>query len=171
MIEKFTQGPFVAYADNGTTKNAIGDYTSTGGGFRVSPGAGQIWAVYRLTLIVAGSGNLTADGYGPKAALTNGVTLQYVSQSSGSAVQSLTGNFPIKSNAEYAGLFYDMAEHVFGSGDNFITGRFTFARSGAPIYLYGASSDYFEVLLQDDFSSMPALTRHTFAFHYMQAGG
>ena len=51
---------------------------------------------------------------------------------------------------------YDVQQLDWGSGNNVLLARWTFARMGTPLQLHGHQNERLEVVLQDDFSGLIA---------------
>ncbi len=143
--------------DGSGTKNAIGDYSSGTTDFKIAPAAGEVMRLTRLLLTI-GDGSLTNYYGGLLAALTNGIVVQ--KRNAGGVLIDLTDNVPIKINAGWGILCYDVAEHQHGgAGDEYLHGRWTFTKAGAPIRLVGDDGEFFTVRMAD---SMVGLALHEF---------
>ncbi len=105
--------------------------------------------VYRLIVMIEDTGALAADNYGALGTLTNGIRVQHVS---GNTTTNLDGGLAIKSHAHWARLCYDMAEHTFGSGANFVVVRWTFERAGIPLHI--ENTDQLKVTINDDLTGL-----------------
>ncbi len=77
----------------------------------------------------------------------------------GGVVKDLTDGLPIKSNAAWGRVCYDIDISTFGTGDNFVECRWTFAKSGKFLELNGQAGEWLEAYLSDDLSG---LVSHTF---------
>jgi hypothetical protein len=154
-------GALYDLADDGRTWSA-----EAPGSFRFPNGADSPeWvAIGRCVIYVQGSGQLTADKFGPISALSNGIDLRVVR--SNGQLYSLTDPFPITANSTLKEHCYDVSRHDYGSGDNAIAAQWDFWRSGAPVYL--APGDYIEALVRDDLSD---LSRCTFKFDGVKLKG
>ena len=117
----------------GGTTNAIGNYSGAGDTeFYLAATNGDVIELHRMIVFIEDTGNLLADGYGAGSALTEGMTLA-LKDADDNVLSSLP--FTIKTNAEWAAICHDLTSHDFGSGNNYITARWTFSRFGAPIVL------------------------------------
>jgi hypothetical protein len=143
--------------DGSGTYNAIGDY---GGGqvFKLAPGADEVMSVARMIVSIRDSGAMSAEKYGFLNELSTGVTVG-VYDNDGLLFLLTDADEPITSNAMWGGYCYDVDLKTFGSGDEFLLVRWTFARFGAPIVLQGAYGQYLGVTLNDD---MTGLVEQTF---------
>ncbi len=101
---------------------------------------------------------MQAEEYGNLgAALTNGITVRL--QDSGGTVLDLTDGLPVKTNAGWGQLCYDVDLKSWGAGNELLLVRWTFERAGQPLRLEGEDSGRLEVVLNDDFTGLLA---HTF---------
>ena len=147
---------FLDTAGNGTgTKDAIGDYSS-GQKFWIGPPAGKCYVLHRCIVQIRDTANPSADGYGNLAALTNGIE---PSVTINGTKTDLSDGLTVKTNATWGRVCFDVKLDAFGSGNDFISVRWTFSKSGQPFILYGDDSDRFDMLLQDN---LTGLVGHTF---------
>jgi len=145
---------------DGSNMNANVD-GSTPVPFYAGPPAGKDWLIWRMLVMIKDNANITADNYGGIDILTagNGVTLKVREGPTGKEILDLTDNHAIKSNAEWGVFCYDIAPHTFGSGDNYVLVRWTFAKAGEPLRLSSVRSEKLVLLVQDN---LAALTGHHF---------
>ena len=97
------------------------------------------------------------EKYGNISALTNGIQIRV--QDDTGTLLDLTDGLPIKSNAHWGRFCYDDDIKDWGSGNEFVQGRWTFSKAGAPIRLDGNTNRRLEILLDDSFTG---LIDHTF---------
>jgi hypothetical protein len=152
--------PFFAYldtvGDGSGTKNAIGNYLSTAEEFLYTA-YGQGVAVNRLIIMIEDGTGIRAERYASLAqALTNGVTI-YTKDADGNTMEDLTAGIPIKQNAQWGALCYDVELREWGAGNEFILVRWTFGHAGNPLHLDAYES--IVVGLNDDFTEV---VTHTF---------
>ena len=133
------------------TKTAIGNY-STPTIFYIQPPAGTIYRLSRMLPFVEDVGTFDSGSYGNGITLTNGITVR-VQDDSGTLLD-LTDGLPIKLNTHWARLCYDMAISKFGTGNEYLHARWTFAKSGQMVRLVGNNNERLEVVLNDDFSDL-----------------
>lgn len=142
--------------DGSGSKNANGDYSVSGLGetiFYIAPESTQVFEVARLIVSVYDTATMQAQEYGNLGgALGNGITVR-VSDSSG-VVNDLTDGVPITINAEWAALCYDADLKSWGSGNELLGVRWTFAKSGEPVRLAGKLGEKLEVVLNDDLTGL-----------------
>ena len=117
--------------DGTGTINAIGDYSGAVTDFKFTYNVSNKTAlIYRLLAYIRDGGTIRADSYGAIAnGLTNGIQLAVLDEN-GDVKLDLTHTHPIKVNGDWAMHCYDMAEHTFGAGDNFVTARWLKEPSG-----------------------------------------
>ena len=135
-------------------KQATGDHTPA----RFYVGSpGRVITINRLIVHISDAANPSSDEYGNLgAALTNGIAVN-VKDVSGTVVLDLTDALPIKTNADWGRVCYDVQLTSFGAGNDFIQVRWTFAKSGRPLTLPPGYT--FGVDLNDDFTGLDG---HTF---------
>lgn len=133
--------------DGTGTKNAIGNYAGSPTEFKVTAQPNEYLSIERVLVGLSDAGTFDSGGYGNGLALTNGISA-YVTDNLGTIVYYLTDeDNPIKTNGDWAHTCYDLTVHAFGSGDQYMAVRWTFARAGQPIELLPGWSVNF--LLED----------------------
>ena len=158
---------FLSTNGDGTgTVNANGDYSSTEGEFYIAPPSGYHYNITRMLVFVEDSANFSSDEYGNlNTALTNGVRV--VVKEHGTEILDLTAGDSIKTNAQWSQYCYDAQSISFGSGNDFLAVRWTFAKSGSPVYV--SPNQRLSVLLNDN---LTGLVTHTFMVQgYRRAKG
>lgn len=135
-------------------KNAISDYSSGQNFLLTCPANVSFIELYRGIVYIEDSGNFSSAGYGNLSGLSNGIEARL--EKIGETID-LTDGQPIKTNAEWSKICYDVNYVSFGSGNNALSVRWTFARAGAPFKLYPGESLVF--YLSDD---LTGLVQHTF---------
>jgi len=152
---------FFRYADvvgDGTgNANANGNYV-TPTDFKVVPGAGQILRIARFILMVEDSGSFDSGYYGNGLTLTNGLK-PYVERNGVRQYIVSGGQPPILTSGDVAGFCHDLDLRSWGSGNQFLTARWTLTKAGQFLRLDGDNNDEWGVELQDDFSG---LVKHRF---------
>ena len=147
-------------SDDGTTageKNAIGNYSGGGLGetfFHIEAEQGETLALYRMLIKIRDGGPFSADDY---AGITSGLStgmLAQVREPNDDVVLDLTDGEPIQIVPDWARLCHDTSLFDFGSGDDFISVRWTFANSGSPLILTPGRK--FGMLMRDDMSALDA---------------
>lgn len=140
------------FCRNGSVENARGNY-ATPTKFSIVPGAGQWFRIERLLVHIEDTNGMQAQEYGNLgSALTNGIIVQTARD----GVQTLdyTDGLPVKTNADWGRVCYDVDLKTWGAGNEVMQVRWTFAKSGTPIRLAGSEGDSFDIILEDDFSGL-----------------
>jgi len=143
--------------DGTGTKSAIGNYSSSATSFMIKPPDNYIYYLQRMIVMIEDGGAVDSGAYGNNITLTNGIHI-HKSNDDG-VILDFTDEFPIKTNADWGKLCYDVHNVNFGLGNEFVNVRWTFAKSGAPLKIDGNRGEKFEVILNDNFSG---LVSHTF---------
>ena len=123
--------------------------------FQPSLNSMSCFEIHRMIVMIEDAGAIAADNYGVLSALSNGIRVQHVNEHS--VVTDLDGGVAIKTNAHWARLCYDMTEHTFGAGSNFVLVRWDFTDVGEPIQL--EDTEQFQVTVSDN---LTGLTDHHF---------
>ena len=154
---------------DGTNDNMNVDGSSTPVPFYRGPPVGETWAIHRMIVLIEDNANFTADGYGGVATLTNGIDFSiFTGGVAGTETEDLLDGDPVNSVADWASNCYDMAEHTFGSGNNFIVIRWTFTKMGRPLILQGDVNDIICLVINDD---LTGLVKHQAHIQGHQIGG
>lgn len=139
--------------DGTGTTNANGDYSSTPLSLKYSDGdASDTCLIHRLIVMIEDAGSFDSGKYGNNITVTNGIRV-YVRDSEDNILEELTA-FPITTNGEWGGHCHDITVHSFGSGNEVMSVRWTFSKSGQPVILNYTDGEYLEVYLNDDFSGL-----------------
>ena len=141
--------------DGSGTKDAVGNYSDAGLGqtdFILQPPVGSVFMLTRLLWSLADSGAMNSGGFGSGSALTNGIEIFKIQDAT--TVLDVTDGLPIKTNGDWVRLCYDLDLHDFGPGNNYLSARFTFLKSGAIISLSGNNLEKLVVRLHDDMSGL-----------------
>jgi hypothetical protein len=143
--------------DGTGVSSAIGDYSSTEAILSIQPPPGTIYRIARMVVYIEDSGTFDSGLYGNGAALTNGIVLRVVDDSS--TISDLTAGKPIKENQQWGRACYDTNHSSYGSGNESLAIRWTFTKSGVYIRLDGDNNERLEAVFND---SLTALVDHTF---------
>ena len=103
---------------------------------------------------------VAGEKYGGGLALTNGIQILVTDGST--TLLDITDGVPVKTNAGYARTTFQVVDHVFGTGNEYVSVRFDFGLfSGREkgLRLIGGKSHELQVLLDDD---MQFLVTHSF---------
>lgn len=155
MSERKIISRFLDTDGDGTgTKNANGNYSGAAEEFFIAPDEGEDWTITRMLVNIADEAVMQAEEYGNLgAALTNGVKVE-VHNDSG-LVYSLTDpNYPVKTNAGWAAYMFDVHLLTWGSGDELLNGRWTFAKSGVPVRLRSRFGEKLVVTVNDNLTGL-----------------
>ena len=160
IAEKFISQHLSLTGLPGGTHNAIGDYSdATGSGetqFYITPGAGKKMVITRLLVSISDSGSFDSGKYGNNIVLANGIKLE-ARDGDTVVLREFTNGHTIKINPEWAHFCFDSSLSEYGTGDEHLNVRWTFAKSGKDLLL--EDDDRLTVVLNDDFSD---LTGHYF---------
>ena len=120
--------------------------------YRLKPPAGEIWKIARLILYIRDAGAFDSGGWGNNlgSPLTNGI--QVVSYENAQEFHWLYP--PVKSHGDIASVCHDLTYQDFGSGDAFITARWSFTKFGQYLRLHGDEGDELRILVQDDLTHL-----------------
>jgi len=106
----------------------------------------------------AGSGFYAERYGGMAAALTAGITIGVygtVDMVPDQLLYALTdANHPIQSNADWTSYCYDTDYISYGQGDDMLVSRWTFAKSGQPVYLDGDKGQYLALVTGDTLTAL-----------------
>ena len=137
--------------DGSGTTNAIGDYSAVATSFKITDTSG--WgSIERIMISYRDTGSFDTELYGNGIALTNGLKV-FLKDTNDAVIQEYTA-FPIKTNGDWASHCYDWAYFDTGTGDNYASIRWTFAKSGQPVIVKFDQGEYLEVLLNDSFINL-----------------
>jgi hypothetical protein len=124
-----------------------------------APGTGFL-AIFRLIVTIEDNANITADGYGGLNTLTNGIDIAVKSGGpTGTVELDLLDGDPVKNIIAWGEHSFDVSEHTFGSGNNFVLARWTFSKAGRPLVLDANHNEALVATINDD---MTGLVKHQF---------
>lgn len=113
--------------------------------FRVAPPSDETWDIIRLLFSMTDETVMDDSKFGGATALTNGVVIRY----SNNGVLRTIAKW--KDNSQIADSMYDVTySDKAPAGSYGLRGRWTFTNAGGIIKLAGATSDYLEILVQDN---------------------
>lgn len=146
---------------DGTNFSANVNGSVTAVPFYAGPSGEENWAIHRLLVTIEDNATIAADNYGGISSLTNGMTVKMMRghPTTGAVLHDLLDGDPIKDHIGWAEHCYDVTEHTYGAGNNFVVVRWTFARAGRPVILTGHKNDKLVITVNDDLST---LVRHQF---------
>lgn len=131
--------------DGSGTLNLNGDYSSTPLWAHWKNDTGHNVEMTRTIIKIQDSGVMDAEKYGNGITLTNGLRFYKRDEN---VIQELTA-YPLLTSGDLAGHCHDVTLHKFGTGDEVISVRWTFEKSGSPIHLGHGES--IGILLNDSF--------------------
>jgi hypothetical protein len=155
-----------SYADAIASTPVPVDITGTGTGthtihiptvFKLAPPSGVTYDVARILVTIQDNAAATAGSYGAMSTLANGVQIFHKRSGTGNGnvVKEITDGIPIKSNAHFARISgVDVQTINWGSGDDIVSVRCTFAKAGLPLILHGSHGDTLEFHVNDDHSDL-----------------
>ncbi|MHC4316827.1 MAG: hypothetical protein ACYSW3_30670 [Planctomycetota bacterium] len=155
MPKKLISRVLDTVGDGSGTTDAIGNYA--GGSiedFMIKPASDEVFVLTRMLIQVVDTTGMDADKYGNNITLTNGIHV-LVTDGVGSTIMELTDpNNPIIANGDWGAFCYDVDVKTWGTGNNHLLARWTFAKSGEDVYLRGHRGEQLVVRLNDDFSGL-----------------
>jgi len=152
--------PFFRYADTVGDGSGSVEMNVASGVFKLAPLAGESKIlVERVLISVRDTGTFDTNAYGNGIALTNGIGMALHRASDDAVLIDLLGGYPIKTNGDWAAACYDMNVATYGSGDQVMSIRWTFSKTGVPLVV--KSGEYLGVTIADD---LTALSHQRFFF-------
>ena len=138
--------------DGTGTKNANVDGSSTPVVFKIKPAAGQIFRISSMITTIRDAGTFGAEGYGVLSELSNGVDV--LTYDGAATVLDLTDGLSLTTNASWARACYDADVKTWGAGDQFLSARWTFAKSGQMIRLDGDAGEELRIVVNDNLTGL-----------------
>jgi len=142
--------------DGSGIKNLIGDYSGAPTTFKIAPGAGEIFILTRMLIYIEDAGSFDTGSYANGVMLTNGISLEHDHID---GVVDMMAGIKVTNNGDWAGKCKDVDTHTWGAGNEFLTGRWSFDRTGQEIALNGDAGQELRISLNDDFSG---IAKHEF---------
>lgn len=138
--------------DGTGTEDFIGNQASVEA--YIQPPADKIFYIARMIVSIEDGSGMKAEQYGNLSALTNGIEIKI--QDSQGVVSDLTGGVPIKTNAQWGALCFDVDIKDWGTSptQELLVARYTFERSGRGLFLNADFGDKLSVLLNDNFTGL-----------------
>lgn len=143
--------------DGSGNTDVTGDYSSVEEIFYIQPPKSTFFILERMLIFIQDTGAFDADSYGNGISLANGIVVRV--QDDSDTLLNLTAGKPIKTNAQWTRLCYDVSLSNYGTGDESAGVRWTFSKAGHPLRLDGSKNERLEVVLNDSFVD---LVDHTF---------
>lgn len=131
---------------------------------------GDVLVIHRMIVTYSDVGTMDANKYGNNITVPNGIQLRMSRDPGQSVLYNLTDGFaPVKTNGDWMIYCFDQNHQPYGVGDEYISMRWTFSKTGKPVWLHYSEGHMLELNLRDDFSG---LTSHRFLFQgYYHSGG
>jgi hypothetical protein len=147
---------FLSANGDGTGEiNINGNYSDAGLGrtrFFIQPPIDETYLLNRLLVFIEDTQPFSANVYGKDIVLTNGIFLEVVDE--GGVTHDLVNDHPVKSNAEWTDHCHDAIVSSYGSGNQALSARWSFFRSGFPLMLEGRNNDRLEAIFHDNFNGL-----------------
>ena len=156
---------FLSTNGDGTgVTNINGDYS--GGNttnFAITASPGRVYQIERMVVTITDStSNFQRASYGAiGGGLSTGLYFG-VWDSLGNQIKAITTQ-TIKSNSDWANYCYDTSVNVWSGGEESLHARWTFSKSGSPIFLDGDAGEYLGLIVEDDLTGLDT--------HYFQVQG
>jgi hypothetical protein len=116
--------------------------------FSIIPTGNEVMEIHRCLPFIRDETAFSAEKYGALAALDPGITMSVMRVVNGATATAYTliePTHPVQSNADWAAYCFDVVALEFGQGDEFLTARWTFAKSGKPVYLSASKNEWLEL--------------------------
>jgi len=120
--------------------------------FKLSPAFGKTYHVFRLLIQIGDAGVFDTGKYGNNIVLTNGLRLTKCDANG--ELFAYTGQHVVFTNLDWGIHSHDLSYFNFGLGDNGITIRWSFWKTGSPIILDGNKGEYLAIVLNDNFTGL-----------------
>jgi len=142
--------------DGSGNKSGVGDFSSVSRILKIQPAAGEVFRLTRMLPSIRDDAKFNSGSYGNGTTLTNGIIIRV--QDDDGTVLDLTDGDPIIVNPDWAQLCFDVVLSDYGTGNETLNSRWTYAKSGTELQLVGNKNERLEVVLADNFD----LVRHKF---------
>ena len=141
----------------GGVVNIVANYSATPTHFYYTAPTGKVVQIERMIMLLQDLSGLNGNVYaGLASALTNGITLKVKSGGpTGTEILNLT-ELPIKINSHWKGYCHDVEPIAFVSPPqtDAMSARWTFSKSGTPLFLDGDNQDTIVLTVQDNFTGI-----------------
>lgn len=146
---------------DGTSYNAVGDYSITPAYWELRPPATEVWYISRMMPQIGDIGILSADDYGGIGALDPGLVMNVVRGTGAGAVEvyPLT-DLPITTNNSWTLYAYDSKPDDYGAGENFVGARLSFdkfyrkSERYPGLIISGAHDEALRITLAESFAGL-----------------
>ena len=133
--------------DGSGNDNMAVDGSGTPVEFKIKPAAGQIMMIARLIFYIESFGTMDTGAWGNGLTLVNG----QISELEQDGIV-IPGMYPTFTHGDLAAQMHDVEHRAWGAGNEFITGRLTFTKSGAYVRLVGDTNDELRWIIRDNLS-------------------
>ena len=140
--------------DGSGTTNMNVDGSVTAVTFKIEPAPGELYKIARVMIFVEDNGTFDSDKWGNGIVLANGFNFKL--QRNG-VTTDLIG-FGIKTTGEMTSICHDIDHRSFGTGNEFVSFRWTFTKAGSTINLY--NGDELQLVVNDDMTDMIKMYVH-----------
>lgn len=117
--------------------------------FSIIPTGSEVMEIQRLIPYIRDTSGFSAEKYGDIASgLAPGITMsvmRVVDGATATAYTLINPLHPITCNADWAGYCYDTTVYEWGGGDEMLAARWTFGKSGKPVYLSAGKNEWLEM--------------------------
>ena len=126
--------------------------------FSIIPTGSEILEITRAIPYIRDDGAFSAEKYGNIAAgLDPGITMSVMRLVDGATATAYTlidPLHPVACNADWAAYCYDASVFEWGVGDEMLAARWTFAKSGKPVYLSAGKNEWLEATVAGTCSTL-----------------
>ncbi len=133
------------------------DYSDSGIGvtdFRITAPTGYWVALYRMLVTVRDFGMFDSGSYGNGITLTNGIHFVNGVGDGSRPDFIVSEGVPIKVNPDWGAYCYDTRLSSYGTGNEQLAARWTFAKAGRPAILDGDIGEFTAIRVNDDLSGL-----------------
>ena len=139
---------------SGTSNIALSNGAVTPVTFKIVPEAGELVKIARIMIFVEDTGTFDSGDWGNAVTLTNGFNFKLKRD----GVTSDLLGFSIKTTGEMSSICHDLDHRSFGSGNEFVSFRWTFTKAGTTVNLY--NDDELQLVVNDDMTDLVKMYIH-----------
>ena len=126
--------------------------------YSIIPTGSEVMEITRVIPWIRDNGAFSAEKYGNiTGGISPGITMsvmRLVDGSTATAYVLINDNHPVVSNADWAAYCYDASVMAWGVGDQMLAARWTFAKSGKPVYLSASKNEWLEMTVAGTCSTL-----------------
>ena len=161
LVAQRSEGPQPEYLcrhlrEIGGSADANLDYSGGGLGltkFYLAPAPGEVYRIARMLVFVEDTKIIAAQYGNISGGLAVGVKLT-VEDSIGTVLNDFMDGGAVNNSAEWAEYCYDAELKAWGTGNEFLTVRWTFTKGGVYIRLVGDDDERLVITLNDDLTGL-----------------